>query len=48
MIAADVLGYLTGPDACVYLVGSRSWSRERYASWLEHQLRRLRYLCVAD
>lgn len=46
-IAADVLGYLTGPDAYVYLVGSRGWSRERYASWLEQQLRRLRDLCAA-
>lgn len=45
-VAADVLGYLTGPDAYVHFVGSRGWSAARYAGWLEQQLRSLRELCA--
>ncbi len=31
---ADVLGYLTWPEAYFYFVEESGWSREQYATWL--------------
>lgn len=39
--AADVLGYLTGPDAYLHLVAACGWSRAEYEEWLHEGLHHL-------
>lgn len=40
--AADVLGYITGPDAYVHFVDACGWTGEKYSAWVTGQLRGLR------
>jgi AcrR family transcriptional regulator len=39
--AADVLGYLTGPDTYLVFVEDRGWTPERYETWLHRAIRTL-------
>jgi len=38
-LAADVLGYVTGPDTYLALVDDRNWAPEWYETWLDRAIR---------
>ena len=40
-MAADVLGYLTGPDTYLAFVDDRGWTPEWYETWLDRAIRAL-------